>query len=480
MLNALYINGRWQAPVAPGVIEVFNPATGALLHCVAAGGAGDVDLAVAAAGAALTGWAGLGGDARAGFLLAIAEQLRARSEELAVLSSRNNGKPLSEARVDLADAANCFAYYAEQAIKLEARQDSPVELPDAAFSSRLRLEPVGVAGLIVPWNFPLVTTAWKVAPALAAGCTVVLKPSEVTPLVELELGAIADAVGLPAGVLNIVTGTGQAVGVALTEHPGVAKISFTGSNAVGARVMAAAAVGVKSVSLELGGKSPIIVLADADEALAVELILGGIFYNAGQMCSATSRLLIDEKIAARVIERVVVGARALVLGDPLDPITTMGPMTMQAQQAKVLSYIAQGKAAGLRLLTGGGAPEGAGWFVEPTIFADVPTDSALWREEIFGPVLCSRTFSTEAEAIALANDSDFGLVATVVGADVTQCDRIADALEVGQVWINAPQAIFLETAWGGFKASGIGRELGPWGLSSYLDVKHITRWHGGV
>ena len=287
---------------------------------------------------------------------------------------------------------------------------------------------------------------------MAAGCTVVLKPSEVTPVVELELGSIADAVGLPPGVLNIVTGTGLAVGAPMTEHPGVSKVSFTGSNAVDARVMAAASSSVKSVSLELGGKSPIIVLDDADEAMAAELIIGGIFYNAGQMCSATSRLLIDEKIAVRVLDRLVELARALVPGDPFDLATTMGPMTMQARQAKVLSYIERGRSAGLKLLTGGGRPKGLGrgWFVAPTIFADVSIASPLWREEIFGPVLCARTFRSEAEAIALANDSDFGLVATVVGSDVARADRVADALDASHVWINAPQAIFVETSWGGF------------------------------
>jgi betaine-aldehyde dehydrogenase len=278
-------------------------------------------------------------------------------------------------------------------------------------------------------------------------------------------------------VLNIVTGTGSAVGSPMTVHPGVAKVSFTGSNDVGARVMAAAAPGVKSVGLELGGKSPIVVLDDADETLAAELITGGIFYNAGQMCSATSRLIIDRKLAPRVIERVVAMARALKPGDPLEPGTTIGPMTTAAQYAKVLGHIERGIADRLKLLTGGGRCSGVekGWFVEPTIFADVPAANPLWREEIFGPVLCVQTFGSEAEAIALANDSEFGLVATVVGADDDRTNRVADAIEAGHVWVNSPQAIFVETSWGGFKASGIGRELGPWGLSSYLEVKHKTR-----
>jgi betaine-aldehyde dehydrogenase len=375
----------------------------------------------------------------------------------------------------MADAATSFDYYAGKAVELEARQNSDVAVPDKNYRSQLRLEPAGVAALIVPWNFPLVTTSWKVAPALAAGCTVVLKPSEITPIVELELGRIVADVGLPPGVINIVTGMGT-VGAAMTTHPDVAKISFTGSNGVGARVMQAASAGPKSVGLELGGKSPIVVFADADEQLAAELIVGGIFYNAGQMCSATSRLVIEKSVATRILERVVVLAKNLKHGDSLDPATTMGPLTTKAQYDKVLDYIAKGKSLGHRLITGGGRPDGMnrGWFLEPTIFADVPSNSPLWREEIFGPVLCVQTFEREEESIALANDCDFGLVATIVSSDSVKAQRVADAVEAGHVWINSPQTIFVETSWGGFKASGIGRELGPWGLSAYLEVKHKT------
>jgi betaine-aldehyde dehydrogenase len=338
------------------------------------------------------------------------------------------------------------------------------------------LVPAGVAGLIVPWNFPLVTTSWKVAPALAAGCTVVLKPSEVTPIVELELGRIAQDIGLPPGVLNIVTGTGAGVGVPMTAHPDVAKLSFTGSNAVGSRVMVSAAAGPKSVGLELGGKSPIVVFGDCDIEQAAELVVGGIFYNAGQMCSATSRLLVESNVAKDIVDCVVDLAERLKPGDPLDPATNLGPLTTKAQREKVLGYMVKGKAEGLKLLTGGGVPHGIerGWFVAPTIFADVPRNSALWREEIFGAVLCVQTFGSEQEAVDLANDSEFGLVATVVGRDEERARRVARALQAGHVWINSPQTIFVETSWGGFKASGIGRELGPWGLSAYLEVKHVT------
>jgi betaine-aldehyde dehydrogenase len=476
MLDRLFIDGEWQLPAESRFIDVYDPFRETAYHAVAAGRSVDVERAVAAAKRALPAWRDMGGKARAFYLAAIASRLRERAEELARISSTNNGKPLYEARIDVNDAATSFEYYAQMAIDLEARQDALVALPDPHFSATLKLEPAGVVGLIVPWNFPLVTTSWKVAPALAAGCTIILKPSEITPIVELELGAIAQAVGLPRGVLNIVTGTGVEVGAPMTTHRDIAKVSFTGSNAVGVRVMAAAAGSIKSVGLELGGKSPIIVFANADINQAVECICGGIFFNAGQMCSATSRLIVERSIAPEIINRVVAAARALKPGNPLDGGTTIGPMTTRAQYEKVLSYIARGRTEGLEILTGGGRPAGVdrGWFIEPTIFTDVPDNSALWREELFGPVLCVRTFEEEDEAIALANDSEFGLVATVMSSDELQAARVADALEVGHVWINSPQVIFVETSWGGFKASGIGRELGPWGLSAYLEVKHTT------
>jgi betaine-aldehyde dehydrogenase len=476
MRDRLYINGAWSAPAAGGTIEVYNPYTEQVLHRVAAGGPDDVDRAVAAARAALPAWRTIPGAARGQYLQAIADGVAARKDELARLSSINNGKPLAESLVDMQDVISSFSYYARLAAELDAKQNSNVPVPDAAYRAKLTLEPVGVAGLIVPWNFPLVTTSWKVAPALAAGCTVVLKPSEVTPIVELELGAIAHEAGLPPGVLNIVTGTGPGVGAPMTAHRDVAKISFTGSNAVGARVMQAAASGPKVIGLELGGKSPILVFADADLDRAAELVVGGIFYNAGQMCSATSRLLVEKSVAPALLERVVGMAQELTMGDPLDPATRMGPLTTRAQFDKVNGYIERGIKEGLRLLIGGGRPRDVkrGWFIAPTIFTDVPPESALWREEIFGPVLCTRTFTSEAEAIGLANNSDFGLVATIATRDATRAERVADALEAGHVWINAPQTIFVETSWGGFKGSGIGRELGPWGLDAYLEVKHKT------
>jgi betaine-aldehyde dehydrogenase len=475
--DKLFIDGQWLVPVTAESLPVINPSTEECIANVAAGSWQDVEHAVQAARTAFSGWRLSSGSERAAFLRAMAREIKTRDEELAVLSSRNNGKPLAEARIDIGDAIATYEYYAALAEQLDQRQDARVTLAVQGFSSITRLEPVGVVALIVPWNFPFVTTAWKVAPALAAGCTVILKPSEITPLVEMELGHIAQAVGLPHGVLNIVNGSGTEVGAALCAHAGIDKISFTGSNRVGEQVMAAAARQIKKVSLELGGKSPILVFEDADPETALSCILGGIFYNCGQMCSATSRLLVHESIAPKLLERLKTATEALKVGDPFADGVTMGPLTNATQLRTVLRYIEQGIDAGLTLLTGGKRVEGLtrGYFVEPTIFVNVPTDSLLWRQEIFGPVLCVRTFGSESEAIALANDSDFGLAATIVTRDDARADRVSRALEAGHIWINSLQVVFPETSWGGFKRSGIGRELGPWGLDAYLEVKHVTR-----
>ena len=476
MYTQLFIDGQWCDPVIPATLPAHDPATEEVIVAVAAGNAADVDRAVRAAHAALADWRARPGSERAVYLHAMARTIRERAEHLAALSARNNGKPLAEARIDIADAAACYDYYAGLAQQLDARQETPVSLDAAGYAGFTRLEPVGVAALIVPWNFPLTTSAWKVAPALAAGCTVVLKPSEVTPLPELELGAIARTVDLPAGVLNIINGSGTEVGAPLCAHPLIDKVSFTGSNRVGAAVMTQAAQQIKRVSLELGGKSPLIVFDDADLSQALEWILGGIFYNCGQVCSATSRLLVQEGIAHRLLAQLKEAAEALKLGDAFAPDVNLGPMTSATQLASVLRYIERGRSEGLKLLTGGrrAARFSRGWFIEPTIFTDVPTDSALWREEIFGPVLCVRTFATEAQAIALANDCDFGLAAGVISADMERARRVARRLDAGHIWINSLQVVFPQSAWGGFKRSGIGRELGPWGLAAYTEIKHIT------
>ncbi|MDH4559424.1 aldehyde dehydrogenase family protein [Pseudomonas sp. BN411] len=474
-LAGVYINGQW----LPGgtVLDVVNPSTEEHLASIGTGDANDVDQAVQAASQALPAWARSSGAERGAVLRRIAEGVRQRRETLVQLQSLNNGKPLFEAAIDVDDVIGTFEYYASLAEGLDAQQDRPVELPTEDFAARLRREPIGVVGLIVPWNFPMVTTAWKLAPALAAGCAVVLKPSEVTPLPELELARIIAEAGLPAGVLNIVCGTGLAVGAPLSSHPQVAKVSFTGSNAVGVQVMQRAAETVKGISLELGGKSSLLVLEDADLELAVELACGGAFFNAGQMCSATSRVLVAEPLAADFLALVQARAEAIQVGEPFSAGVEMGALVNQAQYQRVRGHIERGIAAGARLVCGGGRPAELerGFFLKPTVFADVPRDSALWNEEIFGPVLCVRSFSTEVEAIALANDTQFGLVASVVSRNLDAAERVANALQAGMVWINSPQVIFPQTAWGGYKQSSIGRELGPWGLSSFQEIKHVVR-----
>lgn len=475
-ISGLFIDGKWASSETGGTLTLINPATEESLATVSIADTKDVDHAVRAARAAFKQWSLRPGAERGQYLRKLAEHIKERKDELATLSSRNNGKPLAEANIDIDDAIAAYEYYAELAEQLDGRQNAPVALPDPGFQVVTRFDAAGVAALIVPWNFPFVSTAWKLAPALAAGCTVVLKPSEITPLVELELGNLAKAIDLPAGVLNIVTGMGD-VGSALTNHPDIDKISFTGSNRVGEQVMTSAARNITNLSLELGGKSPMLVFNDADVDQAVEWIIGGIFFNCGQMCSATSRLIVQQEIAPRLLEKLKAATEALTLGEAFTDGVNMGPLTNAKQLDTVLAYFNTAHVEGLTLLTGGhrAADFERGYFVEPTIFVDVPAESALWREEIFGPVLCVHRFDTEEEAIALANDSEFGLAAGIITADKDRAARVAAALQAGHIWINSLQVIFPQTSWGGFKRSGIGRELGPWGLSAFLEVKHIVQ-----
>jgi betaine-aldehyde dehydrogenase len=475
LLAGLYIDGQWHS--GNQSLTVINPATQQPLATVAGGDADAVDLAVHAASVAFPGWSTTPAAARGKILRRIAGGVAARREVLMQLQSSNNGKPGFEAAIDVVDVIATFEYYADLADGLDAGQNRAVALPSDDFSAHLRREPCGVVGLIVPWNFPMVTTAWKLAPALAAGCCVVLKPSEVTPLAELELARIIGDSGLPAGVFNVVCGTGMSVGAPLSAHRGLAKISFTGSNAVGVQVMQRAAETVKGVSLELGGKSSLIVLKDADLALAIELASGGGFFNAGQMCSATSRVLVAQELIEPFLAGIVAKAQSIKVGGPLEDGVEMGPLVNNAQYERVIRHIDNGKKAGARLLCGGERPvdQPLGYFLRPAVFTDVPLDSALWREEIFGPVLCVRSFASEGEAIALANDSEFGLVASIVGRDPDATERVANALHAGLVWVNSPQVIFPQTAWGGYKQSSLGRELGPWGLQAFQEMKHVIR-----
>ncbi|MFG6665827.1 aldehyde dehydrogenase family protein [Halomonas sp. HNIBRBA4712] len=476
ILDQQFIDNQWVASSATRTLDVMNPYREEVIARVTVGDSADVDAAVAAARAAQPEWQALGGQARSEYLDGFADALTARREALIELSATNNGKPLAEAGIDLDDAIACYRYYAGQARALDARQGERVEVGMEGVEARAYFDPAGVVGLITPWNFPLVTSAWKLAPALAAGCTVVLKPSEVVPLPEQTLAEIALEIGLPAGVLNLLNGDGEGIGAPLASHADVDKVSFTGSNRVGEAVMKAAAARTAGVSLELGGKSPVLVMEDADPAQAADWVMAGIYFNAGQICSATSRLLVHEDVAEALFKALGERMDALTLGDPLSEDTDLGPLTSAKQRDAVNGYLKIAEQEGLvavRDHTHYTLPE-QGYFAAPTLYRDVPVESRLWREEIFGPVLCARSVKSGEEAIALANDSDFGLAATVISGDVDRAKRICRALKAGSIWYNSEQLVLPETAWGGFKRSGIGRELGPWGLSAYLEVKHVV------
>ena len=508
----LFIQGEWRHGEGEP-LTIVDPSTEEAIASVSTATVHDVDAAVEAAAAGLRVWRATSLEERAMRLAAIADAIDASKAALIALQMRSNGKPRFEAELDVGDAAATFRYYAQCCSDGTVATQSAVALPDPAFVGHVRHEPVGVCALIVPWNFPMVTTAWKLAPALAAGCAVVIKPSELTPLAELELVRLVAAAGVPAGVVNVIVG-GRDVGAALASHRRVAKVSFTGSTAAGQAVMRAAADRMQRVSLELGGKSALMVFDDADLDTAVELAANGAFFNAGQMCSATSRVLVAASIHDRFIERLVARAQASTTGAP-DEDATIGPLISAAQRDRVLGLLARGRAEGARVLCGEtsdstdsarpspgtalneaaehvgkrattndahrsalqalDAPTRKGFFVSPTVCADVTNDNVLWREEIFGPVVSVRAFETESEAIDLANDSDYGLVATVVTADRSRGERVAAACEVGLVWINTPQLVFAQAGWGGVKRSGLGRELGPWGVRAYQELKHVIQ-----
>ncbi len=477
MQTKLFIAGAW-VEATGGTLDVVNPTTEAVLHQAPAASAADIDVAVQAARMAFKTWKRTTGTQRAVYLRAIAKSVQSKKESLARLETLQNGKPLPEALWDMDDVAACFEYYADLAEQLDTRQETSIALPHPDFSSLARLEPVGVVGQIIPWNYPLLMLAWKVAPALAAGCTSVLKPSELTPLTALELGSIALEVELPAGVLNIVTG-GREAGAALANHAGIDKLAFTGSVATGRSVMQAATAGIKNVTLELGGKSPILVFDDADLEQAIEWIMFGIFWNKGEVCSATSRLLVQSGIAPTLFARLKLECEKISIGDPLEEGVLLGPLVSKGQFNKVQNYFEIAQTEGLTLLTGGKRPAhlATGFFLEPTVYTNVPSTSRLWTEEIFGPVLVAQTFDTAIQALELANNSNFGLGAAVLSTNLKRAEHIARELEAGIVWINCSQPTFCQAPWGGFKQSGIGRELGHWGLENYLETKQITTYN---
>jgi len=473
--EGLYIGGAYVAPADGGTFITLNPATGEILAEVAEAKAADIDRAVAAARTALADgrWAGIDAADRGNLLWRLADAIEARAGALARLETLDNGKPIREAQIDIRLTVDVFRYYAGWTTKLEG-QTIPVRGNVLNYTLR---EPVGVVGAIIPWNFPLLMAAYKLGPALACGNAVVLKPAEETPLTALELGAIAAGVGLPPGVLNVVPGFGESAGAALVAHPDVDKIAFTGSTEVGRRIMREAAATVKKLSLELGGKSPNIVFADADLDAAARGAFAGIFYNMGQCCTAGSRLLVAAGVKEQLLERIVARARQLRPGDPLDPKTRMGPLVSGAQLERVLGYVERGRSEGAELLTGGARAhyEGGerGFWVEPTVFDGVQPEHGIAQEEIFGPVLATLTFADEDEAVALANRTRYGLAAGVWTRDVKRAHRTARRLQAGTVWINTYHPLDAASPFGGYKQSGYGRELGAQALELYTQVKSV-------
>lgn len=466
------INGEWAESKGGKYFPVFDPSTEEVIAEVPEANESDVNRAVAAARAAFDSgpWPQTTAQERGRILFRLAERIRKESPMLAELEARNSGKPIVEAEYDIADVATCFEYYGGLSTKVLGHVN-PV--PDNALSLSLR-EPIGVAAQIIPWNYPLLMAAWKLAPAIAAGCTCVLKPAEQTPLTALEFAAwFADA-GLPPGVVNIITGFGETAGAPLVRHPDVNKVAFTGSATVGKQIVKMAADTVKRVTLELGGKSPNIFFADADFEAAIDGALFGVFINQGEVCSAGSRILVERAIYPKFVEAMSEKAKKIRLGPPLERETKMGPLVSKEQYERVNSYLEVGKKEA-KLAAGGKRPPGMkqGYYVEPTIFCDVPNSARIAQEEIFGPVAAVIPFANEAEAIKIANDTPYGLAAAVWSRDIYKAFRVVKALRAGIVWVNHMQPTYVEAPWGGYKQSGFGRELGPWGIEEYLETKQV-------
>src|SRR6516225_1385424 len=466
--DKIYIGGRWVQSAGTGVLEVINSTTEQVMGSVPEGTVEDVDNAVAAARSAFESWSQTSVKERADWMQRISEGLGARMDEIAELIAQEVGMPVKLSNIIQAGLpTTTFGSMPKLLAELQWEEE--------VGNSLIVREPVGVVGAITPWNYPLHQIAAKVAPALAAGCTVVLKPSEVAPLNAYVLVEVLDSIGLPPGVFNLVTGTGAGVGEALVAHPEVDMVSLTGSTAAGRRIGAVAAESIKRVSLERGGKSPLIILDDADIVAAVPAGLLACFLNSGQTCIALTRMIVPRSKLAEVEAVAKVGAESLVVGDPFDPATTMGPLVSAVQRDRVVGYIEKGIAEGARLVTGGPTPPDGlskGFFVRPTVFSDVTPDMAIVREEIFGPVLVIQAYDDEDEAVRLANDSMFGLNAGVFSADEEHAVRVARRIRAGQVQIN-DGAFNIHAPFGGYRQSGNGREFGEWGLEEFLETKSM-------
>jgi aldehyde dehydrogenase (NAD+) len=470
----LLINGQWRDASGGATMAVVNPATEAVIADVASATPDDVNAAVEAARAALAGpWGKLPARERGRLLWQLGDKLMERADEIARLETLHNGKPIFESRqIEIPACVECLQYFAGWADKIHGET---VPTKGKALVYTLR-EPLGVCAAIVPWNFPLLSAVWKIAPALATGNTMILKPASQTPLTALALGALALEIGIPAGVLNVVTGSGAVVGQALVAHPGIDKIAFTGDTTTGRGVMRTAAETVKHLTLELGGKSPNIVFADADLDAAVRGATIGIFYGKGEVCAAGSRLLVDRSIKDEFIDKVAARTKKMTVGDPLDPKTRFGALASRAQLDKVLHYVEGARREGATLVAGGSRADigtGKGFFMQPTMFADVTPGMAIAREEIFGPVLATIEFGDVDEAIVRANDSMYGLAAAVWTRDIKKAHYVASKLQAGTVWVNTYNVYDTAVPFGGYKQSGFGREMSVHALEHYTQTKTV-------
>ncbi|MGH7491146.1 MAG: aldehyde dehydrogenase family protein [bacterium] len=476
MTYRMYIDGQFVGAGNDQTRNIFNPAKGEVMAQVPEATVADVERAIVAARREFDEgeWPNLAPVKRGRILLQVAQAIRARAEELARLETMNMGKPLSESEGDVADAADSFEYYGGLANKITG-EVNPISGRALDFTLK---EPVGVCGQIIPWNFPLMMAAWKIAPALAAGCTVILKPAEQTPLTALKLAEILDGIAeLPKGVVNMVTGEGPTAGAALVKSHDVDKIAFTGSTEVGKWILKTAAeTNLKKVTLELGGKSPNIFFADADFEMAIAGAVFGIFYNQGEVCSAGSRILVEKSIHKELVEAMAERAKQIRLGNGMEADTKMGPLVTAEHRERVEGYIRIGKEDGGKLVCGGNRPGGSlaqGYFVEPTIFNNVDFNSRLAQEEVFGPVVAIIPFENEKEAIRLANHTQYGLAAGVWTKDFTKAMQLVKKIRAGIVWVNHYHPAPMEGPWGGYKQSGIGRELGKYGIENYLQAKQV-------